>query len=334
MNNLIHALKEYLLSVGAEDVRIVPDSAAKQRIPIYLGARYEVYDAHLFGRDYCLLQLEKAVLPTPAELAKDAENAGALLEKPIVFLLPSLQPFERQRLISKGLAFIVPNHQVYLPMALVDLRKLSGRPSSQLSGERQALSAPAQMLLLLYLQHREIGNLSLNEWAERLRYSPASMTRVRQELEEAGLCQTKGAGKARNLVFENDRRALWNLAMPNLRTPVKNRTYCRLANGIQLPLLYAGLSALENRSMISADPAPVYAMSISAFKAAMEEGKLFRYSRGEPDSIEIEQWIYAPAVLSVDEKQVDDLSLYLSLRDSPDERVQGALTEMMEAMRW
>jgi len=334
MNNLIQALKEYLLSVGAEDVRLALDPAAKQRIPIYLGGRYDAYDAHLFGRDYYLLQPKKTELSAPAELAKDAENAGALLKRPIAFLLPSLQPFERQRLISKGLAFVVPNHQVYLPMVLVDLRKLSGRPSSRLAGDRRELSAPAQMLLLLYLQHKEIGNLSLNEWAERLHYSPASMTRVRQELEDVGLCHAKDAGKATHLMFENNRRALWDLAMPHLRTPVKKRTYCRLANGIQLPLLHAGLSALENRSMISADPAPAYAMSISAFKAAMEEGKLFSHSKGEADSIEIEQWIYVPALLSKDGKQVDNLSLYLSLLDSSDERVQGALTEMMEAMQW
>jgi hypothetical protein len=86
--------------------------------------------------------------------------------------------------------------------------------------------------------------------------------------------------------------------------------------------------------MISADATPVYALSMSAFQAAVEEGELQRYSKGESDAIEIEQWIYAPAVISTDGKQVDDLSLYLSLRDSPDERVQGALTDMIEAMQW
>jgi hypothetical protein len=190
------------------------------------------------------------------------------------------------------------------------------------------------MLLLLYLQRPDLGNLSLNEWAERLRYSPASMTRVRQELEEVGLCRAKSTGKARNLVFDGNRHAFWNLAVPHLRNPVKLRTYCRVAGGIQLPLLSAGLSALANRSMISADSAPVYAMSMSEFNAAVEEGKLLRHFRGETDSVEIEQWIYAPTVISGDGKQVDDLSLYLSLRDSPDERVQSALVEMMEAMPW
>ncbi len=334
MKNLIQSMKEYLLQVGAEHVRLGLDPAAKQRMPVYLGSRYEVYDALLFGREYCLLELKKAALPAPAVLAKDAENAHALLEKPVVFLLPSLLPFERQRLISKGLAFIVPHHQVYLPMILVDLRKLSGQPSSLSSGNRHELSAPAQMVLLLYLQRPDLGSLSLNEWAERLHYSPASMTRVRQELEEAGLCRAKGTGKVRNLMFENNRRALWDLAMPHLWNPVRCRTYCRAASGIQLSLLYAGMSALAKRSMISADSAPVYAMSISAFKAAMKEGRLFRHFRGESDSVEIEQWVYAPEVISADGKQVDDLSLYLSLRNSPDERVQGALAEMMEAMPW
>ena len=334
MESLIQALKDYLLQVGAEHVQLRLDPAAKQRMPVYLGSRYEVYDARLFGREYCLLELKRAVLPAPADLAKDAAKVHALLEKPIAFLLPSLQAFERQRLIGKGLAFIVPHHQVYLPMVLVDLRRSSGQLLSLTSGNRQELSAPAQMVLLLYLQRPDLGSLSLTEWAERLRYSPSSMTRVRQELEEAGLCQVKGIGKARSLAFESSRRALWDRAMPHLRNPVKRRTYCRVASGTRLALLSAGLSALANRSMISADSSPVYAMSISAFRAAAAEGKLSRHTRGESDSVEIEQWIYTPAVISVDGKQVDDLSLYLSLRDSPDERVQGALAEMMEAMPW
>lgn len=334
MKDLIQALKEYLLDVGAEHVRLSADAAAKQRMPVYLGNRYGVYDASLFGREYCLLHLEKGSAPGPVDLANHAAKANDILGKPIVFLLPSLQPFERQRLIRKGVAFIVPHHQVYLPMALVDLRKLSGRSSFQPSDRAGKLSTPAQMLLLFYLQRPNTGNWSLNEWAERLRYSPSSMTRVRRDLEGIGLCQVEGAGKARTLRFNRDRRALWDLALPHLRSPVKSRGYCRVADGNEIHLLVAGLSALSNRSMISADPSPVYAMSMSAFKAAMEEGKLDRHSRGEPDSVEIEQWLYAPAVISADDRQVDDLSLYLSLQDSPDERVQGALEDLLEAIPW
>jgi hypothetical protein len=48
----------------------------------------------------------------------------------------------------------------------------------------------------------------------------------------------------------------------------------------------------------------------------------------------VEQWRYAPALLSANRESVDPLSLYLSLRESPDERVQGALNEMQEALQW
>lgn len=33
-------------------------------------------------------------------------------------------------------------------------------------------------------------------------------------------------------------------------------------------------------------------------------------------------------------RTVDPLSLYLSLRNDPDERVQAALKELLEAMQW
>jgi len=47
----------------------------------------------------------------------------------------------------------------------------------------------------------------------------------------------------------------------------------------------------------------------------------------------IEVWSYDPATLSQD-GIVDPLSLFLSLRDDPDERVQGALRRMLEGLPW
>ena len=48
----------------------------------------------------------------------------------------------------------------------------------------------------------------------------------------------------------------------------------------------------------------------------------------------MERWHYAPGLLSSDGQAVDQLSLYLSLQHDPDERVQGALKELLETMVW
>lgn len=53
----------------------------------------------------------------------------------------------------------------------------------------------------------------------------------------------------------------------------------------------------------------------------------------EEGSWTIEVWSYDPAPLSVD-GVVDPLSLSLSLRDDPDERVQGALRRMVDGLPW
>jgi hypothetical protein len=48
---------------------------------------------------------------------------------------------------------------------------------------------------------------------------------------------------------------------------------------------------------------------------------------------EVEVWSYEPDLLS-DGPAVDRFSLYLSLRDDTDERVQSALAEMMRGVTW
>jgi len=53
----------------------------------------------------------------------------------------------------------------------------------------------------------------------------------------------------------------------------------------------------------------------------------------EPDQMIVETWTYAPDTLSTG-PTVDVLSLYLSLRDNQDERVEAALEEAMEALKW
>lgn len=53
----------------------------------------------------------------------------------------------------------------------------------------------------------------------------------------------------------------------------------------------------------------------------------------EEESPTVEVWSYDPVPLS-DGLVVDPLSLSLSLRDDPDERVQSALGRLLESLSW
>ena len=53
----------------------------------------------------------------------------------------------------------------------------------------------------------------------------------------------------------------------------------------------------------------------------------------ETDSVIIEIWKYSPLLLS-ETKVVDPLSLYLSMKDMEDERIQTSLEELLEKVEW
>jgi hypothetical protein len=55
--------------------------------------------------------------------------------------------------------------------------------------------------------------------------------------------------------------------------------------------------------------------------------------RGDPAGDEVETWTYDPGALARDDV-VDRLSLHLSLRHHPDERVAQAANELLEDFAW
>ena len=65
----------------------------------------------------------------------------------------------------------------------------------------------------------------------------------------------------------------------------------------------------------------------------MQQDKFLELAAPEPGAFEIELWKYAPAHFAQD-GTVDRLSLYLSLKDSADERVQSALDVLLGEMEW
>jgi hypothetical protein len=85
----------------------------------------------------------------------------------------------------------------------------------------------------------------------------------------------------------------------------------------------AGMGALEMLTSISADHETL-AVSQTDWKILRKNIEIVPFG-----NVEIEVWRYNPAIFAKNET-ADRISLYLSLRDDKNERVQKALQEMME----
>ena len=232
-------------------------------------------------------------------------------------------------MVQKGIPFIVPGSQTFIPNAFIDLRETF--PRSPAEG-RQTLGPAAQCIVLYHLLRGRLSGIPLKEIAERTRYSPMMATKVKVELEAFDLCKSIRSGRSMMLDFAETGRRLWERASPYMISPVK-RTEWACWEQTNQPWMLAGMTALSRQTMIADNRLPTYALSLTVFQELLEKGTIVGCPDAEPAKGRIEIWAYPPGLLS-DGPAVDPLSLHLSLKSSADERVQQQLEELMESIQW
>ena len=325
------SLFRYIEDVTGEAPELLPlapgDAAP---LPLFLRTLYELKRGVLFGRSLLLaFQEDRVEQPTPSEYAKHAEQISQIMNTDTILVLPSLASYSRNRLVRRGVPFIVPGRQMFLPMLLIDLRERFPRKSRRSAA---ALSAPSQVLVIHYLLGNTVDGVPLRDLARTLGYSAMTLSNVRDELESENLCQVIKHGRSRHIRFSGNRSEVWEIANPRLRSPVRARHWVNWSRPSKTAL-ESGLTALAKLSLVSDDRLPTFAMRDRDYRKRLESGELHDRPESWEADAQVEAWKYDPVVLS-DNATVDRLSLYLSLRDSKDERVQIALAATLAEMPW
>jgi hypothetical protein len=218
---------------------------------------------------------------------------------------------------------------MFVPDALVDLRDHFPRPAA---ARPKRLSAAAQCVLFRHLLRRDFEAKPLADVARALGYSAMTLTNVRDELLAAELCTERTEGRAKPLQFAAHGRELWQRALPLLRSPVKRTVGVGVITR-RLRVIDAGLTALARRTMLAEPRVRTAACDQKALRRAIAERVVFVEATEDEPAVQVQAWIYDPARLTAD-LAVDPLSLWLSLRDDTDERVQAALAQLLETVPW
>ncbi|WPP02664.1 MarR family transcriptional regulator [Methylocella tundrae] len=299
---------------------IVDGPAASAKLPAFLTQRYVLVDGEILGRP-CILMLGTGLHDdTPATIAKHRDLLRRQSPgRAVILVTERLSNHNRHRLISQHVPFIVPGNQLFVPELGADLRE-HFRSERDTPGD--GLTPTAQLIVLAALMGRIGPETTPSELASQFRYSAMSMSRAITELEAFELAETEVAGRFRHLRFTVPREALWSRARPHLRTPVrKRRRVRRPPQGLALPL--AGETALAEKTDLSFPRVETRAMAASEWKALATRYELDQPVSWDEPVIELETWTYDPLLLG-DDKLVDTISLYLSLPDSTDDRIEAA----------
>ena len=324
-----HSFEKYIHETLGISIRL-KRWEKENRLPPYLQDLYRVYICRLSDITCLVLASRDVEEARPSLISKHIRKIKEIESGiEVIYLHSSISSYNRKRLIAQKISFVVPEKQMYLPFVGVDLREYLQKLQTEKS-DRFKPSTQAAFLAALYASSEK--GLTPSQLAVELKYSPMTMSRAFDEIQRADLGAITTEGRERVLRFLENREMVFKQAQPLLISPVRKKL--NISGNISLAgLVLAGESALSKLSMLSEPVHAVYAASAKTWKEKESTESIMSVPMHEAGSIEIEIWKYPPELFARDQV-ADTLSLYLSLRDIHDERVEIALKNLLEEFKW
>jgi hypothetical protein len=336
----ISSIKKYFKKVLGLDIQMdLLGRKDLQDLPLYIRDSYKIYKAILFENSMLLLEPNEKEGYRISLIHANMDVVRKRLGYPVVVLLNTCNALQRSRLIEKRISFIVPGTQLYLPEMLVDLREVYPVKAKEING--QLLRPSAQFLLIFHLLHSvtryELAEYNYKSIAVLTGYSPMAITLAAANLNNLGLIDIIGT-KDKSMSFRYDKKELWEKSLSGglVRNPVKEKVYVdNLPTDLQL--LKCNVAALSDYSDISPGNQQYYAIEKTDFKNLVKRDT-FENVNIDEGKICLEIWKYSPGRIWGDilhfHNSVDPLSLYISLQDSADERIEMALEQIIREFQW
>lgn len=325
MSSLLAGAQRYLADLLPGDVSELRNWES-QALPYFLQDTFELGQLSVHGHEVVLaaarMPQSQQTLHRMLFRLRDAAQCRVL------YVARHLTPYERKRLLSERVEFVVPDSQLFAPSLALELRE---RPATSAPPSEVVSLGPATQAVLLTLLLNEGGNLTTLAIARKLGYSPMTASRANRELEAAGLARVYKMGARSTLALTGSHPEVWARARPLMRSPVMKELHAAGPAPRHSSLLrVAGETALADLTLLSPPAEPVFAIGPNDWRAYGSEFDL--RDQAESGTFKLQLWAYHPWLWN-DRATVDPLSLTLSLQDVVDDRVQIALDEL-ESSTW
>jgi hypothetical protein len=324
-------MDHFLQYVGdAVGLPIAWDSLVQRELPPFLRQAYDLAEVAI-GEEWLLVVVPReghAIQPVVFEKHVARLRQFALRGEMADYCLVAedIPAYVRKRLIERRIPFVVPGREMFLPQIGQAARKRQGRKPVMPVGQ---FTPATQAVFLLAMAEPGFFPARPLDVAARLGLTTMTITRAFNAIEAAELGKAVRKGYERWLGFDKPAQILWEEAQTYLRNPVRETRRIRLADIPVEQRIEAGETALARWTMLLPPPEPVFAIASRNWKhmAAPE------IPIAEPDTCRVQLWRYDPQPLAR-HGRVDRFSLWLSLEQERDERVQAARETLMEEQAW
>ncbi len=317
---------ESYLKENVDDQVTIKPWHKEDTLPVFLRSNYNFYEMTIL-KTTCILMEITDEIPGINMLQKHIKRIETLTKREIVLLYKEISRYRRKSLIENRISFVVEDGQMYLPFLGLNLKKAP----EQVKREVKHFTTSAQLAYLYFLYHKS-KVVNMTEFAEMMGLTKMTASRALNDLYHAGLITYEIGGKTgRSKEYKR-------IADPDyflkgriyIKSPVKKIVYVKTE---PTGVLTAGLEALAALSMINAPGHPVRAIGKDRLKKQEVEIIENKDLIHDAHLIELQIWDYDPTQFS-NKSHVDLMSLYASLKDENDERIEQALEKVLGGEIW
>lgn len=314
------ATENYINSMLGEEINLQPiEKFLFTKLPLALTNSFRFYTGQVLNTKIIFAYISDGNSFSPAQMQKLMSLIEKKCETPVIAILGDIASYNLQRLIAQKVNFIIPQKQMFIPSLLIDLRKQKTIDNDI----NTSMPAVAQCMLLYHIEVESLEGKHAQDIANTFNVSYANANRAIRWLKAHDIITIKG-GKTKAIVFGRKKRESWEVTRSFFVSPVEKTVYTD--SQIQ-DLMESGINALSEYSMINREGRYCYAITKEAYK------NIASLTQKEYGANVIEVWRYDPRLLSKT-NTVDKLSLYLSLRNNEDERVQIELENLINGIQW
>ena len=297
-------------------------------IPIYMTA----------GRKFCKLSNETCsfILVTIPDnerfgvvaFEKQISQISAKFNMPAAFEFENISRTQRDSLLERNIPFISASGQLYLPFLGMALSNRFPH-SPRIRPERMM---PVTQALFLFMLYQSKGRpIMKKDAAEAIGATRTSITRASEQLAAMHLISQEMKGKEYHMTLQGAGIESFENAKPYLINPVQRMITVVDEPGFEkYPL--SGESALAKHTMLNDPVIPIHAVRKSGINPEKVTEIDIRWEPGKK-AVKLELWKYDPCLFARN-GTVDPVSLTMSFENNADERIEGAIEEVLEGCQW
>ncbi|KAB3524852.1 MarR family transcriptional regulator [Alkaliphilus serpentinus] len=322
---MLKSLKAYLKENIDNHVTIKP-LGDKNKFPVFLKDIYNLYEMIILDTTCILLEILDEN-PSINMIQKHIKRIEELTNQQIVFYYKKITRYRRKSLIENRIPFVIGDGQMFLPFLGLYLKNAP----QYLEEEVKTFSASTQLAYLYFLYHKDVVT-NTTEFAKKIGFTVMTASRALNDLYNAKLLTyTIGGKTGRSKEYQRiTDPEYFKKGREYIKSPVRKVVY---VNREPEGALIAGLDALADLSMINPPSHPVRAISSEKLNKLEIEMIKNKDIINDDKLVELEIWDYEPTQIT-DKNHVDIMSLYASLKEEKDERIEQALEEVLRGEIW